>query len=89
MSADYQVFRLLLAAMAWLLVTTGTVVVAEETVDRVELDFLEYLGSWEGSDEDWVLFTLDLESGRQLNEKEAENLAARESEKLAELDDES
>tara|TARA_B100001750_G_C15320142_1_gene501774 strand:+ start:628 stop:855 length:228 start_codon:yes stop_codon:yes gene_type:complete len=75
--------------MLWWIVTLGTVVVAEETVDRVELDFLEYLGSWEGSDEDWVLFTLDLESGRQLNEKEAENLAARESEKLAELDDES
>ena len=75
--------------MLWWIVSLGTVVVAEETVDRVELDFLEYLGSWEGSDEDWVLFTLDLESGRQLNEKEAENLAARESEKLAELDDES
>ena len=75
--------------MLWWIVTLGTVVVAEETVDRVELDFLEYLGSWEGSDEDWVLFTLDLESGRQLNEKEAENLAARESDKLAELDDES
>lgn len=89
MSADYQVFRRLLPTMLWWIVTLGTVVVAEETVDRVELDFLEYLGSWEGSDEDWVLFTLDLESGRQLNEKEAENLAARESEKLAELDDES
>ena len=75
--------------MLWWLVALGTVVVAEETVDRVELEFLEYLGSWDGSDEDWVLFTLDLESGRQLNEKEAENLAARESEKLAELDDES
>ena len=75
--------------MLWWIVTLGTVVVAEETVDRVELDFLEYLGSWEGSDEDWVLFTLDLESGRQLNEKEAENLAAREGEKLTELDDES
>ena len=75
--------------MVWWLVAIDTVVVAEETADRVELEFLEYLGSWEGSDEDWVLFTLDLESGRQLNEKEAENLAARESEKLAELDDES
>ena len=89
MSADYQVSRRLLATMLWWLVALGTVVVAEETVDRVELEFLEYLGSWDGSDEDWVLFTLDLESGRQLNEKEAENLAARESEKLAELDDES
>lgn len=75
--------------MLWWFVALGAVVVAEETVDRVELEFLEYLGSWDGSDEDWVLFTLDLESGRQLNEKEAENLAARESEKLAELDDES
>ena len=89
MSADYQVFRRLLATMLWWFVALGAVVVAEETVDRVELEFLEYLGSWDGSDEDWVLFTLDLESGRQLNEKEAENLAARESEKLAELDDES
>ncbi|MBJ88931.1 MAG: hypothetical protein CMO98_03640 [Woeseia sp.] len=89
MSADYQVFRLLLAAMAWLLVTTGTVVVAEETADSVELEFLEYLGSWEGSDKDWVLFTLDLESGKQINEKEVENIAAREREKAGELDDES
>ena len=75
--------------MLWWLLTIGTVVVAEETADRVELEFLEYLGSWEDSDEDWVLFTLDLESGKQLNEKEAENLAARDGEKLAELDDES
>jgi len=75
--------------MVWWLVAIDTVVVAEETADRVELEFLEYLGSWEGSDKDWVLFTLDLESGKQLNGKEAENLAAREREKLAELDDES
>lgn len=75
--------------MLWGLITISSIVVAEDSVDTPGLEFLEYLGSWDGSDEDWILFTVDSESENQLNEKEEGNIVVRDGEKLAELDDES
>jgi hypothetical protein len=42
------------AAIACLLLGTGTVLADE--ADMPDPDFLEYLGFWEESDEDWLLF---------------------------------
>lgn len=59
MSADYKTrSRRLGFAMAFAILG-GNVASAEEVPD---LEFLEYLGSWEESDEDWLLFNkLDAE----------------------------
>jgi len=42
------------ALVAGLLVYGGAVVAAEE--EELDLDFLEYLGMWEESDEEWQIF---------------------------------
>jgi len=42
------------ALIAGLLVCGGMTVAAEE--EEPDLDFLEYLGMWEGSDEEWQMF---------------------------------
>lgn len=56
MSADKgqpeSVFKV---AILWGLLGCSGVVAADDEVVP-ELEFLEYLGSWEESDEDWVLF---------------------------------
>ena len=39
---------------AFLLCICSVAVVADEELPEIE--FLEYLGLWEGSDEDWVMF---------------------------------
>ena len=41
-------------AIVTLLLGCGLVLAADEELP--ELEFLEYLGSWEESDEDWLLF---------------------------------
>lgn len=44
--------------------------VAAEEVEAPELEFLEYLGSWEESDEDWLLFkTVDSEPVKEPDER--------------------
>lgn len=42
------------AALAGILLACSLVLAADEELP--DLDFLEYLGSWEESDEDWLLF---------------------------------
>ncbi len=41
-------------ALFWALIGCTGVVVAED--EQPDLEFLEYLGSWQESDEDWLLF---------------------------------
>ena len=53
-----------------------------------ELDFLEYLGSWEESDEDWVVLAPDAAVNEESDEEKEEVDTAPNGEKLAELDDE-
>lgn len=49
-----------LSALIWLgLIVPGVAAADEETPPDLEL--LEYLGSWEGSDEEWMLFSEETE----------------------------
>ena len=41
------------------LLTTTSVVAESEPQEVPEMDFLEYLGMWEESDEDWQLLDVD------------------------------
>ena len=50
-----------LSAVVWLsLLAPGMTAADEETSPDLEL--LEYLGSWEGSDEEWMLFSEEAET---------------------------
>jgi hypothetical protein len=65
------------------------VALAQES-ETPDLAFLEYLGSWEGSDEEWVLFSEEEET-RSDDEDEAkviETDPVPQEENVAELDDE-
>ncbi len=53
MSADKPDY-VLSVALLWGLFGCSGVVVAEE--EQPDMEFLEYLGSWQESDEDWLLF---------------------------------
>ena len=44
------------AAVCWLALVTAIAVADDEAPD---IEFLEYLGSWDESDEDWLLFDED------------------------------
>ena len=81
MSADFKSRRL---GLAVLLGTLGIGLVAAEEV--ADLEFLEYLGSWEESDEDWLIFNgLDAEEA-QANEERSDPAPA--GEESTEKDDE-
>ncbi len=47
---DYVLF----VTVFWGLIACSSVVVADD--EQPDMEFLEYLGSWEESDEDWLLF---------------------------------
>ncbi len=53
MSADKPDYVLSVAVLCGLIGCSGVVMAEDEQPD---MEFLEYLGSWEGSDEDWLLF---------------------------------
>lgn len=50
-------------ALFWLLAGAGSVVLAADA-EEPEMEFLEYLGQWAESDEEWVMidYQIDLES---------------------------
>ena len=62
----------------------GATFAAEEEVP--DLEFLEYLGSWDESDEDWVLFASD--DDEQARQEDDNSKPAPQGEKVAELEDE-
>jgi hypothetical protein len=73
MSAD----SLTAGLVAWslLLGFVGPAAAADDELP--ELDFLEYLGSWEESDEDWELFReFAVETAPDENEEQSETEAA-------------
>ena len=53
-SADKSDYMLRVAVL-WVLLGCSGIVVAEDE-EMPDMEFLEYLGSWEESDEDWLLF---------------------------------
>ena len=61
-------------AVLWLAICCGLlsagVASAAEEQELPDLEFLEYLGSWEASDEDWVIFTEVDETEKESNEEE-------------------
>ncbi len=74
-------------ALLWGLIGFTGVLYAENA-ETPDLEFLEYLGSWEESDEDWVLFAADNEEP-VASQNNGDDPAPQGEEKLAELDDES
>ena len=76
---------LTLAVMWGLLGCSGIALADDEDVP--DMEFLEYLGSWEESDEDWVLFTdVDVE---QVASDEKRTDPAKEGKESVESDNES
>ena len=62
--------------------------VADDETDEPDLEFLEYLGSWEADEQDWVIFAADEEKQEEESEQGEQNDAAPDGEKLAEVKDE-
>lgn len=73
------------AALWCLLGASGALLAADS--DLPEMEFLEYLGLWEESDEDWVLFSVA--AGEPLAATKTRTDPAPESKESAESDDES
>ena len=69
------------------LLTCGGAAIAQDT-EAPDLAFLEYLGSWEESDEDWVLFSDEKTKEAKSDDNGNETDPAPQEEKVAELDDE-
>jgi len=59
----------------------------DENEDQADIEFLEYLGSWEDSEEDWLIFAGDREARDESDDEEKEEHAP-DGEKLAEVKDE-
>lgn len=59
----------------------------DENADEADIEFLEYLGSWEDSEEDWLIFAGDRETRDDSDDEEKEETAP-DGEKLAEVKDE-
>jgi hypothetical protein len=77
---------LLKTALIWSLLACGAVAADEEPAP--DLEFLEYLGSWEESDEDWVLLAAEVVAQTAAEETDKENVPVTDGEKLAEMADE-
>jgi hypothetical protein len=72
------------ALVGVLLATCSIAVVADEELPEIE--FIEYLGLWEESDEDWTLF---IDPGEARNETDERSDPAPEGKESTETDDES
>ena len=90
MSADGKTGCKVLAwSLCWGLLGASVEAPAEDP-DQAELELLEYLGSWEASDEDWMIFTeVETEAAENESKEEGDNDPPPDGEKLAEPDDES
>ena len=90
MSADVtrKLSLLGIAALVGMLGDVSTAVADDE--EAPDLEFLEYLGSWEASDEDWVIFTASMDEQEESEDKENVQGSdpSPDGDKLAELDDE-
>ncbi len=89
MSADPHRRRALLCLAAAAGVFAAGAAGADEA-STPDLEFLEYLGSWEASDEDWEIFTAGMEEQEASQNKDNVEGSdpSPDGEKLAEVDDE-
>jgi hypothetical protein len=76
-----SVRRILIGAI---LITSSLVVAADE--EQPEMEFIEYLGLWEESEEDWTMFSDPIEAR---NEKDERSDPAPEGKESTETKDES
>ena len=76
-----SVRRILIGAI---LITSSLVVAADE--EQPEMEFIEYLGLWEESEEDWTMFSDPIEAR---NENDERSDPAPEGKESAETKDES
>ncbi len=74
------------AALLWGLLGLSSAILAADT-ELPEMEFLEYLGLWEESDEDWVLLSEDV--GTQVAAEDTGTDSVPKGEESAENDDES
>ena len=90
MSADSRfVDRLLRLAVFCGLMVPVSGLPADDS-EAPDPEFLEYLGSWEETDETWLIFSADIDDVQASDERDKENgnEPAPNGEKLAETDDE-
>ena len=73
-------------ALAGTLLLVGGIVAAADE-DLPDAEFLEYLGSWEQSDEEWLMFEEPAEAGETENGERIEPVS--DGEESTETDDES
>ncbi len=85
MSADKPDYTLVVTVL-WGLFGYASVAVAEN--EQPDMEFLEYLGSWEESDEDWLLFS-GPESEAVVADEKKRNAPAADGHESTESDDES
>ena len=87
MSADSrQAEAAFKVAILWALIGCTDIVVADDEA-MPDMEFLEYLGSWEESDEDWVV--LAAEAVEQVASEDERTDPAAKKEESVEIDDES
>ena len=84
MSADKR-SRLCMSVCCGLLFAASTMAAEEEALPNLEL--LEYLGSWEASDEDWILLT-EVDESEKESKQEGDDDPSPDGEKVAEANDE-
>lgn len=63
-------------------------IVAAEDAQAPDIEFLEYLGSWEASEADWVLLAPEVAPENESKQTDDKSVDAPDGEKLAELNDE-
>jgi hypothetical protein len=88
MSADTPALsRFAGALLLWGLAGVSGLVIADDA-EAPNLEFLEYLGSWDETDEDWVILVTDALETKESEKKEQEHVSAPDGEKMSELDNE-
>ena len=85
---NVQALTVFRAMFLWVLIACSGLVVAEDA-EAPDLEFLEYLGSWETGEEDWVLLAPDATPDEASNERDKESVETPDGDQLAELNDES
>jgi hypothetical protein len=85
---NVQALTVFRAMFLWGLIGCSGLVVAADA-EAPDLEFLEYLGSWEADEEDWVLLAPDATPDEASNEADKESVETPDGDQLAELNDES
>ncbi len=88
MLADTPALNRFAGALLLLGLTGVSGLVIADDAEAPGLEFLEYLGSWDESDEDWVILVADAAETKESEKTEQEHDSAPDGEKMSELDNE-